>query len=277
MPQNRRSICRRSSLTENIAHHLENVENELGNVKDGSEEASRLAGVGKKELDVLIASINGVHEAFKGVVEKLTVLSNSVNQVGEILEVINSIADQTNLLALNAAIEAARAGEAGRGFAVVAEEVRKLAEESRASSEKIKGLLGTIAAETNEVVNTSESVDKQVVEQLESVNNTVRSFDDILASVAAIMPKIEETYRHMDLTLRAKDTILDRVQSISAVSEETSASAQQISASAEELSASTEEIAANAQEVLKVAKTWKSRWSALRYENRIAIFRVNGR
>lgn len=241
-------------LTENIAHHLENVENELGNVKDGSEEASRLAGVGKKELDVLIASINGVHEAFKGVVEKLTVLSNSVNQVGEILEVINSIADQTNLLALNAAIEAARAGEAGRGFAVVAEEVRKLAEESRASSEKIKGLLGTIAAETNEVVNTSESVDKQVVEQLESVNNTVRSFDDILASVAAIMPKIEETYRHMDLTLRAKDTILDRVQSISAVSEETSASAQQISASAEELSASTEEIAANAQEVLKVAK-----------------------
>lgn len=241
-------------LTENIAHHLENVENELGNVKDGSEEASRLAGVGKKELDVLIASINGVHEAFKGVVEKLTVLSNSVNQVGEILEVINSIADQTNLLALNAAIEAARAGEAGRGFAVVAEEVRKLAEESRASSEKIKGLLGTIAAETNEVVNTSESVDKQVVEQLESVNNTVRSFDDILASVAAIMPKIEETYRHMDLTVRAKDTILDRVQSISAVSEETSASAQQISASAEELSASTEDIAANAQEVLKVAK-----------------------
>ncbi len=241
-------------LTEDIADHLENVENELGNVKDGSEEASRLAGVGKKELDVLIASINGVHEAFRVVGEKLTALSNSVNQVGEILEAINNIADQTNLLALNAAIEAARAGEAGRGFAVVAEEVRKLAEESRASSDKIKELLGAITAETDEVVNTSENVDKQVVEQLESVNNTVKSFDDILDSVMAIMPKIEETYRHLDLTLKAKDTILDRVQSISAVSEEASASAQQISASAEELSASTEEIAANAQEVLKVAK-----------------------
>lgn len=241
-------------LTENITSNLENVENELGNVKDGSEETSRLAGLGKKELDGLVASINGVREAFRAVAEKLTALNSSVNQVGEILEVINGIADQTNLLALNAAIEAARAGEAGRGFAVVADEVRKLAEESRASSDKIKELLGTIAEETNEVVNTSENVDKQVVKQLENVANTVKSFDDILDSVMAITPKIEETYRHMDSTVKAKDTILDRVQSISAVSEEASASAQQISASAEELSASTEEIAANAQEVLKVAK-----------------------
>lgn len=89
------------------------------------------------------------------VTERLTGLSGSVNQVGEILEVINGIAEQTNLLALNAAIEAARAGEAGRGFAVVAEEVRKLAEQSRASTDKIRGLLNNIASETNEVVSTS--------------------------------------------------------------------------------------------------------------------------
>jgi len=241
-------------LLENISSSLEKVENELGNVKTSSEETSRLADVGKKELDVLVASINGVHEAFKVVSEKLTGLSGSVNKVGEILEVINGIADQTNLLALNAAIEAARAGDAGRGFAVVAEEVRKLAEQSRVSSDKIKALLSTIASETNEVVNTSEEVDKQVVAQLENVENTVRAFDNILDSVIAITPVIEETYRHMDNTVKAKDVVLDRVQSISAVSEEASASAQQISASAEELSASTEEIAANAQEVLGVAK-----------------------
>jgi len=60
--------------------------------------------------------------------------------------------------------------------------------------------------------------------------------------------------RHMDNTVKAKDVVLDRVQSISAVSEEASASAQQISASAEELSASTEEIAANAQELLNISK-----------------------
>ncbi|WXJ95138.1 Methyl-accepting chemotaxis protein McpB [Neomoorella carbonis] len=241
-------------LVENITSSLEKVYTELGHVRANTEETSRLAGVGKKELDVLIASIKGVREAFKVVVEKLTDLSGSVNQVGEILEVINGIAEQTNLLALNAAIEAARAGEAGRGFAVVADEVRKLAEQSRASSDKIRELLGTIAAGTNEVVNTSEEVRKQVVAQLENVEKTVKAFDDILHSVAAIAPMIDETYRQVDNTVKAKDVMLDRVQSISAVSEETSASAQEISASAEELSASTQEIASTAQEVLKVAR-----------------------
>ncbi|MGI9953336.1 methyl-accepting chemotaxis protein [Moorellaceae bacterium AZ2] len=241
-------------LIENITSNLEKVYTELGNVKANSEETSRLADVGKKELDVLIASIEGVREAFKMVVEKLASLSGSVNQIGEILEVINGIAEQTNLLALNAAIEAARAGEAGRGFAVVADEVRKLAEQSRASSDKIRVLLNTISSETNEVVHTSEEVNRQIVAQLESVENTVRSFDDILQSVAAITPMIEATYREVDSTVKAKDVVLDRVQSISAVAEETSASAEEISASAEELSASTQEIAANAQQVLEVAK-----------------------
>ncbi|WP_146127138.1 methyl-accepting chemotaxis protein, partial [Neomoorella humiferrea] len=252
-------------LVENITASLEKVYTELSHVKTNSEETSRLASIGKKELDVLIASIKGVHEAFKVVAEKLTSLSGSVNQIGEILEVINGIAEQTNLLALNAAIEAARAGEAGRGFAVVAEEVRKLAEQSSASSDKIRVLLNTIGSETNEVVHTSEEVSKQVVAQLENVENTVKAFDNILEAVAAIAPMIEATYREVDSTVKAKDVLLDRVQSVSAVSEEASASAEEISASAEELSASTQEIAANAQQVLEVAK---------RLEEQVGRFKV---
>ncbi|MGB9783310.1 MAG: methyl-accepting chemotaxis protein [Moorellaceae bacterium] len=241
-------------LVENITASLEKVYTELGQVRANSEETSRLAGLGKRELDVLVTSIKTAREAFKVVAEKLTGLRGSVNQVGEILEVINGIAEQTNLLALNAAIEAARAGEAGRGFAVVADEVRKLAEESRTSSDKIRALLNGIAAETQEVVHTSEEVGRQVVGQLENVEKTVKAFDDILEAVAAMAPMIEATYREVDGTAKAKDVVLERVQSISAVAEETSASAQEISASAEEVSASTEEIAANAQQVLEVAK-----------------------
>lgn len=241
-------------LIENITSSLEKVYTELGRVKTNSEETSRLADVGKKELDLLITSINTVREAFKVVVEKLTGLSSSVNQVSEILEVINGIAEQTNLLALNAAIEAARAGEAGRGFAVVAEEVRKLAEQSRSSSDNIRKLLNTIGSETNDVVKTSEEVSKQLVTQLANVENTVKSFDDILDSVAAIAPMVKSIYSEMDNTVKAKDVVIDRVQSVSAVSEEASASAEEISAAAEELSASTQEIAASAQQVLEVAR-----------------------
>lgn len=253
------------NLLENMAASLEKVDSELSKVKSNSEETSRLAGLGKKELDILITSIGEVREAFKAVGEKLGSLKGSVNQIGEILEVINGIAEQTNLLALNAAIEAARAGEAGRGFAVVAEEVRKLAEESRASSEKIRNLLDKIGAETTEVVRTSEEVGRQVAVQVENVENTVKSFDAILDSVATMAPIIEATYREVDGTVKAKDIVLERIQSISAVAEETSASAEEIAASAEELSASTQEIAANAHQVLEVAR---------RLEEQVGQFRL---
>jgi len=67
-----------------------------------------------------------------------------VEQIDQLTHDIGEIAEQTNLLALNASIEAARAGEAGRGFAVVAGEVAKLAEQSRGTAEKIKGLTGQV-------------------------------------------------------------------------------------------------------------------------------------
>ncbi|MGJ8692654.1 MAG: methyl-accepting chemotaxis protein [Thalassotalea sp.] len=69
--------------------------------------------------------------------EAIISLTQSVDSVGLILEVISSIADQTNLLALNAAIEAARAGEHGRGFSVVADEVRKLAGKTQESLKQV--------------------------------------------------------------------------------------------------------------------------------------------
>jgi methyl-accepting chemotaxis protein len=68
-------------------------------------------------------------------------LGRSLEQMGEIVAAIRSIAGQTNLLALNAAIEAARAGEAGRGFSVVAQEVKKLAADTRAATERAAAMI----------------------------------------------------------------------------------------------------------------------------------------
>ena len=77
----------------------------------------------------------------------VTKLGENSKEIGQIVETISGIAGQTNLLALNAAIEAARAGEQGKGFAVVAEEVRKLAEQSKAAAERIANLIEGIQKE----------------------------------------------------------------------------------------------------------------------------------
>ena len=82
--------------------------------------------------------------------DRVSELSKAAARIGDVVELINTIAGQTNLLALNATIEAARAGESGRGFAVVASEVKALSEQTRKRPEIGQQITG-IQAATQEV------------------------------------------------------------------------------------------------------------------------------
>jgi methyl-accepting chemotaxis protein len=88
----------------------------------------------------------------QGSTDRTLANAKRVDEIKDVLELINDIADQTSLLALNAAIEAARAGDAGRGFAIVADEVRRMAERSKAAAAQIAQLANGAQATSAEAV-----------------------------------------------------------------------------------------------------------------------------
>jgi len=99
-------------------------------------------------------------------------LSDAAASIGQVVELITSIAGQTNLLALNATIEAARAGEAGRGFAVVASEVKQLASQTARATEEISQKIGEIQTATNRTVESIGTI-VDTIEQIQEISNTV--------------------------------------------------------------------------------------------------------
>ena len=238
-----------SQLTSSIEH----VYHELQSVKDETEEAENKAHFGKEEMDRLVKSIDEIKQAFEIVVGKVEMLTHSVKEISGITDIISDIANQTNLLALNAAIEAARAGETGRGFAVVADEVRKLAEQSRRNADQILTVVESIHKDTDEVIRTSKTVEASVMEQTKSVENTVRSFGDILSSIENIAPLMKKTYSAMDEIVKSKDIVMERVEQVSAVTQENSATTEEVAASTEQLTASSQEVASTAQSLSEIA------------------------
>ncbi|MDU6746517.1 MAG: methyl-accepting chemotaxis protein, partial [Bradyrhizobium sp.] len=99
-------------------------------------------------------------------------LSKAAARIGDVVELINTIAGQTNLLALNATIEAARAGDAGRGFAVVATEVKALAEQTAKATGDIGQQIAGIQAATQESVGAIREI-SETIERLSEISATI--------------------------------------------------------------------------------------------------------
>ncbi|MEA1975487.1 MAG: methyl-accepting chemotaxis protein, partial [Bacillota bacterium] len=193
---------------------------------------------------------NSIQESSKAIHE----LKVKSENIGNIIETISSITEQTNLLALNASIEAARAGEHGKGFAVVADEIRKLAEESSKSAEKIDNIIRDIQSETNKTVSIMNTVNQRSKDQNESVQKVFNSFDQISDSVESIGLIIQETGNFIDDMNNNNKKIVSSIENIAAVSEESAASTQQVTASMDNENQAVEEVAKSAENLCHLAE-----------------------
>jgi methyl-accepting chemotaxis protein len=160
--------------------------------------------------------------------ETISALSASAEEVGQIVELIQTIAQRTNLLALNASIEAARGGEAGRGFAVVASEVKELAMQTSRATEKVAEQIRAMQDTTGASVKALRAIAGQV-QQLETTAVSIASAVD-QQSVAG-----QDLARSIDLAARGTEKVAGHIADVRELSLSTGAAASQVLTSATEL------------------------------------------
>ena len=147
-----------SANVQSVASATEELTSSVTEISRQVQESARMAG----------AAVDQAHITNDRVGE----LSKAAGRIGDVVELINTIAGQTNLLALNATIEAARAGEAGRGFAVVASEVKALAEQTAKATGEISQQISGIQSATQESVNAIREI-SSTIEKLSEVSSTI--------------------------------------------------------------------------------------------------------
>ena len=165
---------RAQQLTTTVAAASEEASTNVRSVASATEEmASSINEIGRQVQDSARMAGEAVDQARK-TNDRVSELSKAAARIGDVVELINTIAGQTNLLALNATIEAARAGEAGRGFAVVASEVKALAEQTAKATGEIGQQITGIQTATQDSVNAIKEIGG-TIEKLCEISSTIAS------------------------------------------------------------------------------------------------------
>ncbi|PUE02062.1 MAG: hypothetical protein C3L25_02080 [Candidatus Sedimenticola endophacoides] len=151
---------------------------------------------GSRMVGQMLEGMMELKKKVEAIGEHILRLSEQTGQIENITAAVTSIASQTNLLALNAAVEAARAGEQGKGFSVVAQEIRKLADQSKKSAERINALV----ADVQKVTNTTVMVTEEGTRTLEDASSTVEEAGQVFEGLVVSVGEIAENLQQIALT-----------------------------------------------------------------------------
>ncbi len=173
----------------------------------GSQQALTLAEAGNVAVGCTLAGMTELKAKVEAIAEQISLLSQQADEIAKINKLVSDLANQTNMLALNAAVEAVRAGEHGKGFGVVGAEIRKLADRSKHSAEKIHALVKDIKFAINATVTVTTQGTQTVEVGVQTTERTAEAF----AGVANAINTIVDSTQQISLTAKQQAIAISQV------------------------------------------------------------------
>lgn len=283
-----RSVSQLSEITSNTAKANEQIAQNTGKIADGSESTLQLVEEASRAAEDISTTFNMVAREGRKIAEvsmnvskltkdngevitdavgkmeeigKATELNRAIimklgeqsNEIGQIVEIISSIAGQTNMLALNAAIESARAGEQGRGFAVVAGEIRSLAEQSDRAAKNIARLIEVIIGDTNEAVCAMDKSSKIVREGMDIIKEAGSAFNKVSEAGTQMDGMVQQVSSSTTSAADSSGKLAEIVGSISEINHTNLSELQDIAAAAQEQLAAMQQVASSVMDIERIS------------------------
>ncbi|MEH2481997.1 methyl-accepting chemotaxis protein [Nitrobacteraceae bacterium AZCC 2146] len=220
---------RSQQLTTVVAAASEEASTNVQSVASATEEmASSVNEISRQVQESATIASQAVDQARK-TNDRVGELAKAAARIGDVVELINTIAGQTNLLALNATIEAARAGEAGRGFAVVASEVKALAEQTAKATGEISTQISGIQAATQESVGA-----------IKEIGDTIGRMSEIASTIASAVEEqgaaTQEISRNVQQAAQGTMQVSSNITDVQRGASETGSASSQVLSAAQSLS-----------------------------------------
>lgn len=230
------------------AIHSETVT--LNENSDKMDHANRNAS---KSMNLVLTSSHTSSAIIEEMIVQVKATNEAIASISKAVELISDITSQTNLLSLNASIEAARAGQAGRGFAVVATEIKQLADQSSQGAAAIKNIADDILEKSNKSVELTERMRVLAEKEQTDIGSAKNGFDtlsQIIEANVATAGTIAEKTKNLE---ELKQTIINNITELSAISEENAASNEEVTANVSSIAESIDRISEDTGMIKKVS------------------------
>jgi methyl-accepting chemotaxis protein len=211
---------------------------------NGARQALSLAEDGTRSVQQTLQGMSGLRDKVDAIANQIVNLSEQTGQITVVSDLVADLASQTNMLALNAAVEAARAGEQGKGFSVVADEIRKLADQSKKSADKINALAEDIQSAINRTVMVTDEGTKTVNEGIDLARSTATTFAGVTDAVNNVFLNSQQISTSAKQQAVSIQQVLSSMTMISQGSQESAIGMHQVKMTTKELTQVADELKA---------------------------------